>query len=63
MVEVAVMALRPVLEREQSAEPLTDGEWTAPESREQLAAGPADDLAASGADAAHAAPGMAAADA
>ena len=63
MVEVAVMALRPVLEREESAEELADGDWVAPEYREQPSVGPADDLADHQAGAAAPVPGMAVADA
>lgn len=45
MVEVAVMAVRPVLEREEVGEPLFDGEWTPPELRDVAPEGPADDVA------------------
>jgi uncharacterized protein YqhQ len=44
MVEVAVMAVRPVLERENSDVPLPDGEWTPPERRAEEPVGPADVL-------------------
>jgi uncharacterized protein YqhQ len=44
MVEVAVMAVRPVLEREETGEPLSDGEWTPPELRSVEPEGLADVL-------------------
>jgi len=45
MVEIAVMALRPVVEREQIGEIIASGEWTPPELRDVKPEGPADALA------------------
>jgi uncharacterized protein YqhQ len=42
MVEVAVMAVRPVLEREEIGAALPEGEWTPPEERTVEPEGPAD---------------------
>jgi uncharacterized protein YqhQ len=44
MVEVAVMAVRPVLEREEAGEALVEGDWTPPEARSVGPEGPADVL-------------------
>jgi uncharacterized protein YqhQ len=44
MVEVAVMAVLPVLEREEIDAPLPDGDWVAPEFRVVAPQGPADVL-------------------
>jgi uncharacterized protein YqhQ len=44
MVEVAVMAVRPVLEREEVGVALVEGPWTPPEERAEEPAGPADGL-------------------
>jgi uncharacterized protein YqhQ len=41
MVEVAVMAVRPVIEREEVGEALADGDWTPPEFRDVEPEGPA----------------------
>jgi len=45
MVEIAVMALRPVLEREETGEIIPTGEWIVPELRDVEPEGPAESLA------------------
>jgi uncharacterized protein YqhQ len=45
MVEIAVMALRPVVEREETGEIIPSGEWTPPELRDVEPEGPAESLA------------------
>jgi uncharacterized protein YqhQ len=45
MVEIAVMALRPVLEREETGEVIPAGEWIPPELRDVTPDGPSDALA------------------
>jgi uncharacterized protein YqhQ len=45
MVEIAVMALRPVLEREETGEVIPAGEWIPPELRDVAPEGPAESLA------------------